>query len=123
MHDDVHREVNVKDRNEHQKIVESWLRSELGVKGSSKDFVEKHLTEKCQNRSAAEKKFKWDLSMFTIYSLFLVLYSISACSTNMTGKLQVRSMIEDEIGFFDDVKEIGEPFWRQHMQWTRHDIV
>ena len=111
-------EVNAADKNKHQKAVESWLRSELGVKGSCKDFVEAHLAEKCQNRSAAEKKFRWDMSMFSIYLLFLILYSLSACGTNMKGNLQVRSMIKDEIGFFEDIQKIGEPL-RQHVPWMR----
>ncbi len=101
--------VSDKDINKPKSSVERWLKSKLGLKGSCTDLVEAHLTEKIQNRSAAEKKFKWDIAMFIIYLLFLILYSISACSTNMRGKLQVRSMLEDEIGFFDDVQEVGRP--------------
>jgi hypothetical protein len=97
------------DANKHQTPVESWLKSELRMKGSCKDLVEAHLTEKCKTRSAAEKKFRWDISMFIIYFFFLVLYSISACGNNMRGKLQARSTLEEEIGFFDDVHEIGGP--------------
>ena len=105
-----HNELNARYANESQSRVELWLKSELGVKGSCKDFVEAHLAEKCQNRSAAEKKFKWDMSMFIIYSIFLILYSFSACSTNTKGKYQVRSMLESEIGFFDEVQETGEHY-------------
>jgi hypothetical protein len=87
--------------------VESWLKSQLGVQGSCTQFLEAHLAEKCQSRSVAEKKFRWDISHFVVYSLFLVLYSFSACGTNMRAKLLARNMLEAEIGNFDSVQHIG----------------
>lgn len=88
--------------------VESWLKSQLGVQGSCTQFLEAHLAEKCQSRSVAEKKFRWDITHFVVYSLFLVLYSFSACGTNMKGKLIARNLLEAEIGSFDDVQHIGK---------------
>jgi hypothetical protein len=87
--------------------VENWLKSQLGVQGSCTQFVEAYLAEKRQSRSLAEKKFKWDVSIFVVYSLFLVLYSFSACGTNMKGKFQARNLLEAEIGNFENVKHIG----------------
>ncbi len=95
--------------------VENWLKSQIGVQGSCKDFVEAHIAEKCQNRSDAGKRFKWDFFMFTTYSLFLILYSFSACSTNMKGKLIARNLLEAEIGNFDDVQVIGEFAFDLHL--------
>jgi hypothetical protein len=88
--------------------IESWLKSQLGVQGSCANFLEAHLADKCQSRSAAEKKFRWDIFHFVVYSLFLILYSISACGTNMRGMLLARNMLEAEIGKFDDVQHIGK---------------
>ncbi len=90
--------------------VENWLKSQIGVQGSCKEFVEAHIAEKCQNRSDADKRFKWDFFMFTTYLLFLILYSFSACSTNMRGKLIARNLLETEIGNFDAVQVIGDSF-------------
>ena len=90
--------------------VENWLKSQIGLQGSCKDFVEAHIAEKCQNRSDADKRFKWDFFMFTTYSLFLLLYSLSACNTDMRGKLLARNLLEAEIGNFNDVQVIGDSF-------------
>ena len=90
--------------------VENWLKSQIGLQGSCKDFVEAHIAEKCQNRSDADKRFKWDFFMFTTYSLFLLLYSLSACSIDMRGKLLARNLLEAEIGNFNDVQVIGDSF-------------
>jgi hypothetical protein len=88
--------------------VESWLKSQLGVQGSCAQFLEAHLADKCQSRSVAEKKFRWDFFHFVVYSMFLVLYSFSACGTNMRGILLARNMLEGEVGKFDDVQHIGK---------------
>jgi hypothetical protein len=88
--------------------VENWLKGQIGVHGSCKDFVEAHIAEKCQNRSDADRRFKWDFFMFITYSLFLLLYSYSACSTNMKGKLITRNLLKPEVGNFDDVQVIGD---------------
>ena len=88
--------------------VESWLKSQLGVQGSCAQFLEAHLADKCQSRSVAEKKFRWDFFHFVVYSMFLILYSFSACGTNMRGILLARNMLEGEIGKFDDVQHIGK---------------
>ncbi len=88
--------------------IERWLKSQLGVQGSCAHFLEAHLADKCQSRSAAEKKFRWDIFHFILYSLFLILYSISACGTNMRGMLLARNMLESEIGKFDGVQHIGK---------------
>jgi hypothetical protein len=88
--------------------VESWLKSQLGVQGSCATFLEAHLADKCQSRSEAEKKFRWDIFHFIVYSLFLILYSFSACGTDMRGKLLARNLLEGEIGKFDDVQHIGK---------------
>ena len=88
--------------------VESWLSSQLGLEGSCKPMIEAHLAEKCQGRSLAEKKFKWDIFLLVIYTLFLVFYSAGACSSNTLGKFQVRSVLEPQIGNFQSVQSIGE---------------
>jgi hypothetical protein len=90
--------------------VENWLKSQIGVQGSCKEFVEAHIAERCQNRKEADKRFRWDIFMFTTYSLFLLLYSFSACGTNMKGKLIARNLLQPEIGNFDDVQVIGKLF-------------
>ena len=96
------------DNDPRKQSVESWLNSQLGLEGSCKPMIEAHLAEKCHGRSVAEKKFKWDIFLLIIYSLFLVFYSASACSSNALGKLQVRSVLEPQIGNFQSVQSIGE---------------
>ena len=91
-----------------QERVENWLRAQIGVQGSCKDFIEAHIAEKCQNRSDADRRLRWDFFMFMTYLLFLLLYSLTACSTNMMGKLNARNLIEAEVGNFDGVKALGE---------------
>ena len=101
------RQANVKVGGSALENVENWLKLQIGVQGSCKDFVEAHIAEKCQNRSDADRVFKWDFFMFITYSLFLLLYSYSACSTNMKGKLITRNLLQPEVGNFDDVQVIG----------------
>jgi hypothetical protein len=101
-----------KSGNNPKENVENWLKSQIGVHGSCKDFIEAHIAEKCQNRSDADRRFKWDFFMFTTYSCFLLLYSFSACNTDMKGKLIARNLLEAEIGNFDDVQVIGERFFK-----------
>ena len=105
--DEYEKELN-RDNDPQQQPVESWLKSQLGLEGSCKPMIEAHLAEKCQGRSIAEKKFKWDIFLLIIYSLFLVFYSASACSSNALGKFQVRSVLEPQIGNLQSVQSIGE---------------
>ena len=109
---DGHTNKNVLDVAKQKNHVENWLKSQLGVQGSCSQFLEAHLADKCQSRSVAEKKFRWDFFHFIVYSLVLVLYSLSACGTNMRGKLLARNMLEAEIGKFDDVQHIGKTLLR-----------
>lgn len=87
--------------------VESWLKNELGLEGSCKPMIEAHLAEKCHGRTLAEKKFKWDIFLLIIYTLFLVFYSVGACSSNSLGKFQVRTVLEPLIQNYQSVQSMG----------------
>jgi hypothetical protein len=95
------------DIDEQKQSVESWLNSHLGVQGSCKPIIEAHLAERCQGRSEAERKFKWDIFLLLIYLFFLIFYSISACNSDGGNKLQVRKLLEPKVGNFQGVQSIG----------------
>ena len=87
--------------------VESWLKSQLSLEGSCKTMIEAHLVDKFRSRSLAEKKIRWDMTIFVMYILFLLFYSFAACGTNTKGKQMVRTLIEAVVGDFSSVQSIG----------------
>jgi hypothetical protein len=73
-----------------------------------KPTIEAHMTEKCQTRKMAEKTFKRDIRNLAMYSAFLIMFSISASSTDSKTALNVRQMVEPAIFNFASVVSIGE---------------
>ncbi len=72
-----------------------------------KPTIEAHMTEKCQTRKMAEKKFKRDIRNLTLYSVFLIMYSISASSTDSKTILNVRQLVEPVVFNFASVVRVG----------------
>jgi hypothetical protein len=88
--------------------VEIWLKSQLGLEGSScKTIIEAHLVDKFHSRAKVEKRIRWEIGIFITYILFLVFYSFAACGTNTQGKQLVRSLIGPAVGDFSSVQSIG----------------
>ena len=89
--------------------IEKWLSNELHLNMSDiKPAIEAHMTEKCNMRRRAEKKFKIDSRNLVIYTAFLVIFSISASSTDNTSILNVRNTVTPAITNFSSVNYAGE---------------
>jgi hypothetical protein len=88
--------------------VETWLKSQLGLEGSScKTIIEAHLVDKFHSRATVEKRIRWEIGIFITYIFFLVFYSFAACGTNTQGKQLVRSLIGPAVNDFSSIKSVG----------------
>ena len=79
-----------------------------------KPTIEAHMTEKCLSRKMAEKTFKRDIRNLTMYSVFLILFSISASSTDSKTILNVRQLVEPAVFNFASIVRTGVLGRAQH---------
>ena len=80
-----------------QRTIKSWLSNALGLDESvAQNVVEAHIKERCQTKTEAEKKFKSDIWRMVVYTIFIVLFSISA-STSGQEILNVRNLVQPQI--------------------------
>ncbi len=90
------------------KAIQQQLSEALNLNISEiKPTIEAHMAEKCHTRKMAEKTFKLDIRNLALYSVFLVLFSISASSTDSKTTLNVRKLVEPVVFNFGSVVSIG----------------
>ena len=98
-----------KDNVKNQKTIRNWLSSALRMDESAAEgVVQAHIKERCVSKNKAEKKFKTDVVNMIVYSLFIVLFSLNASSTNELEILNVRNMVEPVINNFSYVAGIDD---------------